>query len=224
MVNIKEKIIYLYKKLNVSIMLWIAALYYGKLMMYKASNRINTDYHIVEMKIDELIPFCKYFVFFYFLYYWFSQLQLWIVSFYDRRKFYRMLIAAAITCIACNIVFICYQVKMIRPEITDTDFFSRWVQWVYNHDGKAMNCLPSIHAVMGVIMIIGGWKTGKMPKWLSITSIIFGVGCILSTVFIKQHYFIDMVLGVIVIIIFYALVVYFDKKLLKRKEKRNKVN
>ena len=39
----------------------LAALYYGKLLMYKASHRINTDWHIIDMKIDDLIPFCKYF-------------------------------------------------------------------------------------------------------------------------------------------------------------------
>ena len=56
----------------------------------------------------------------------------------------------------------------------------------------------------------------------SVISIIFGVGCILSTVFIKQHYFIDMVFGVIFMVVFYSLVVYFDKKLLKKKELKNK--
>ena len=72
-------------------------------------------------------------------------------------------------------------------------------------------------------MIIGGWKTGKMPKWLTIVSIIFGVGCILSTVFVKQHYFIDMVAGTILFIIVYPLVIYFEKLILKRKEQKNKI-
>ena len=217
----KEKIKYWYNKLCVWPALLVAGLYFGKLLMYKASNRINTDWHTINMGIDDLIPFCKYFVFFYFTYYWFSQLQLWIVSLGDRRKFYRMIISAAITCVLCNIVFLCYQVKMVRPELVGNDFFTDWVRWVYNHDPKALNCLPSIHAVMGVIMIIGGWKTNKMPKAFNIISIIFGVGCILSTVFIKQHYFIDMVLGTILVSIVYLIVLHFDKKLQEKQKIKN---
>lgn len=218
MTNIKDKAKWIYNKFNVWAMLGVAALYYGKLMMYKASNRINTEWHVITMGIDDLIPFCKYFVFFYFTYYWFSQLQLWLVSFGDKRKFYRLLIASALSCVISNICFLCYQVKMIRPEITGTDFFSSWVQWVYNHDGKAMNCCPSIHCVMGVAMIIGGYKTDKFPKWFQVLSIVFGVGCILSTVFIKQHYFIDLVLGTILMIVVYWLVLIVDKKLQKKKQ------
>lgn len=214
----KEKIIYYFKKYHIWYALLIAALYYGKLMMYKFSNRVNTNYHYINMKIDDLIPFCKYFMFFYFTYYWFSQLQLWFVSYGNKRKFYRMLIAAAITCVACNICFLCYQVKMIRPEVTGNDPFDLWVKWIYNRDAKAMNCCPSIHAVMGTLMVIGGFKSSNLPKWLNIVSIIFGVGCIVSTVFVKQHYFIDMVLGVIFMTIFYLLVVFVDKKILKKKE------
>lgn len=220
----KEKVIYWYKKLHIGPALLIAALYYGKLMMYKMSNRINTDWHIIDMKIDDLIPFCKYFMFFYFTYYWFSQVQLWFVSYADKRKFYRMLIAAAITCVACNICFLCYQVKMIRPEITGNDPFDLWVKWIYERDAKAMNCCPSIHAVMGTLMIIGGYKTEKFPRWLKITSIIFGVGCIVSTVFVKQHYFIDMVLGVVFMSVFYALVLLVDKKIQNKKENKQLKN
>lgn len=214
----KEKIIYYFKKYHIWYALLIAALYYGKLMMYKFSNRVNTNYHYINMKIDDLIPFCKYFMFFYFTYYWFSQLQLWFVSYGNKRKFYRMLIAAAITCVACNICFLCYQVKMIRPEVTGNDPFDLWVKWIYNRDAKAMNCCPSIHAVMGTLMVIGGFKSSNLPKWLNIVSVIFGVGCIVSTVFVKQHYFIDMVLGVIFMTIFYLLVVFVDNKILKKKE------
>lgn len=214
----KAKLIYYFKKYHVFYILLIAAFYYGKLIMYKISNRINPDYHYINMKIDDLIPFCKYFMFFYFTYYYFPQIQLYFVSFVDKRKFYRLLISASLACVFANICFLIYQVKMIRPEIVGNDLFDQWVKWIYKRDGKAMNCFPSIHAVMGVFMIIGGYKTNKFPKWFQITSIVFGIGCIISTVFIKQHYFVDMIAGTIVMIVFYWLVLLVDKKLMKRKE------
>ena len=219
----KEKFIYYFKKYHIGFALLVAALYFGKLFLYKATNRINPDYHVINMKIDDLIPFCKYFMFFYFSYYWFTQLQMYVVSYGDKRKFYRMIIAAAISCVIANICFLIYQVKMIRPEVTGNDPFDLWVQWIYNRDPKALNCLPSIHSVMGVCMIIGGWKTKKMPKWFNITGIVFGIGCILSTVFVKQHYFIDMVTGTLLMIIVYYVVVLVDKKLQQKQQSKQTI-
>lgn len=216
----KEKFIYYFKKYHIFYLLLVAALYFGKLLLYKTTNSINTNYHYINMKIDDLIPFCKYFMFFYFTYYWYPQLQLYLISYTDKRKFYRMLIAASITCIAANICFLIYQVKMIRPEITGNDPFDLWVKWIYNRDHKALNCCPSIHAVMGTCMIIGGYKTEKFPKWVNIISIVFGIGCIVSTVFVKQHYFIDMVLGVIFMFFFYWIVVIVEKKIFDKKQNK----
>ena len=88
-------------------------------------------------------------------------------------------------------------------------------------DKGALNCFPSIHAIMGTLMVISGVKTKGFPKWFQITSIVFGVGCILSTVFIKQHYFIDMVVGTIIMLFFYFLVTFIDNKFLKNRKDSN---
>ena len=129
-----------------------------------------------------------------------------------------MLASAILTVIICNICFWIYQVKMERPEIVVNDAFDYLVKFIYDMDKGALNCCPSIHAVMGTLMIIAGYKTEKFPKWLQILSMIFGVGCILSTVFIKQHYFIDIVLGVLIMSASYLLVTTIDKKILRKKE------
>jgi membrane-associated phospholipid phosphatase len=112
-----------------------------------------------------------------------------------------------------------YQVKMVRPEIVGNDIFDIWVRWLYSMDPTALNCFPSIHSVVGTMMVIGGLNNDKVlfPKWLSVLSVIFGVGCALSTVFIKQHYFIDMVVGAIIAIVVYTIVFLIDKKICKKK-------
>lgn len=210
----KEKLLNYYKKYNIQYLLIIGFLYALKLIMYELSNTINTSYHTINMKIDSLIPFCKYFIIFYFTYYWFTPFVLYLTSFSNKRKFYKLIISTIITCVLANIVFLTYQVKMIRPEITGNDLFDLWVKLLYNKlDPTALNCFPSLHAVMGVITIIASYKNSSMPKWLQITGIIFGIGCAISTVFIKQHYFIDMIVGTVLIIFIYSLVSLIDKKL-----------
>lgn len=208
----KERFIYYYKKYHLHYLLLIAFLYALKLIMYELSNTITTNYHIINMKIDSLIPFCKYFIIFYFTYYWFTPLILYLTSYSSKRKFYKLIISTTITCVLANIIYQIYQVKMIRPEIIGNDLFDLSVKFLYNNlDPTALNCFPSIHAVMGVITIIASYKNEALPKWLQITGIIIGIGCAISTVFVKQHYFIDMIVGTIMIIIIYSLVSLIDK-------------
>lgn len=215
----KDKFTYYYKKYNLHYLLIICSLYILKLVMYRLTSFINTPIHTINMKIDSYIPFCKYFIIFYFTYYWFTPLILYLTSYSNKRKFYKLTISTLITCVLSNIVFLTYQVKMIRPEIVGNDIFDLWVKSLYNTlDPTALNCFPSLHAVMGVITVIASYKNKTLPKWLQVTGIILGIGCAISTVLIKQHYFIDMIVGIILIIVIYSLVSLIENKLNNKKE------
>ena len=63
----KEKTRNIYEKYHLKYLLLIAALYGGKLILYELSTVFNTDWSLINMKIDEYIPFCKYFLIFYLL-------------------------------------------------------------------------------------------------------------------------------------------------------------
>ena len=208
----KETFKIIYDKYHLKYLLLIAALYGGKLILYELSAVFNTNWSLIDMKIDDYIPFCKYFLIFYFTYYFYPPLLMYYMSYADKRKFYRLLISCAGACLIANVCFALYQVKMVRPEIIGNDIFDMWMNFTYSMDPQAVNCFPSVHAVMGTSMIIGGYKTEKFPKGFRILSIICGVGCILSTVFVKQHYFIDMIAGVILMIICYLVTLFIDKK------------
>lgn len=219
--SVKQNFLYYVKKYHIKYMLLIVLLYVIKLVLYETSSFINSDYSIITMKIDSLIPFCKYFILFYTTYYWFPILQLYLLSFADKRKFYRLLIAIGVSCLIANVIFWIYQVKMIRPEITDSTIFDWMINFIYKIDKEALNCFPSVHALMGCGMVIGGLKTKKFPHWLRIISFIFGIGCIVSTVFIKQHYFIDMLVGMLLMVIVYLIVLVIDEKIVKKKTLQN---
>ena len=206
-----------FKKYHIKYLLIIALLYGSKYLLYRIAVLVNNDYHTINMTIDSMIPFCKYFLIFYVTYYWFPEIQLWLMSYCDKRKFYRLLISISVCCLLCFGCFCVYQVKMVRPEVEGNDLFSVLMRVMYSLDKEAVNCFPSIHSLMGVAMIIGGYKTNKFPVWLSVMSCILGVGCILSTVFIKQHYFIDMVVGALLMIVVYLVVLLIDKKITKKR-------
>ena len=121
----KEKVLNFYKKYHIYYIILIAGFYCIQLLLYETSKIISTDWHVINMKIDDLIPFCKYFIVFYFTYYFFPPIQLYLMSYNDKRKFYKILISVLLSIMVSNICFWVYQVKMIRPEI---DGFMEWIK------------------------------------------------------------------------------------------------
>ena len=177
-----------------------------------------------NMEIDNQIPFVSYFYFFYLLYYVLPEIFLWILSFYDRKKMVTIVVATmASTVIAC-ICFLIQQVKMIRPEaemelysdfssVTNLDTFWRWaINIQYHADETALNCFPSLHATVGMALSMVGIWTGKdekhFPIGLRIFCGLFGIGIVMSTFFVKQHYFIDAVVGAALMAAMYFLFKY----------------
>ncbi len=208
-----------FKKLHIKYLIIIFFLYVLKGVLYETSKQVSTDWHLINMKIDDLIPFWKFFILFYLPYYFSPPIQLYYISYKDKNKFYRLVISGAVTVILANIFFLCYQTKFIRPEVEGNDIFSILVRYIYGIDDGAVNCLPSIHAIFGMLMIIGSFTKGT-PIWYKLLTGIVGLGCIVSTVFVKQHYFIDMVAGAILMLVIYGAVLLVEKKLKKSVEKK----
>ena len=193
---------------------WIA-------ISYKLCMLINTDAYTFDFPIDDAIPFYSYFFVFYFCYYFLPEIILWRLSCIDKKKYWRSAIAFFISCFIANLSFCIYNVQMIRtPGILEmkfsdihnlSTFFDYCVHCVYKTDANALNCFPSMHAMGGALLVILGITIPKLDQkcfslWKEITIVIIGIGCTLSTVFIKQHYFLDMIVGFLIMIILYALV------------------
>lgn len=202
-------------------------LYMVKLLMYNISASINPNGHIWNMTIDNKIPFIKYFVIFYYTYYFLPIVLLWLVSFKDKKKFYICLSSIFVCCFISNLIYSIYNVKSVRPDyinpnmtlkdITSFDMiFDFMVAKIYKIDPTGLNCFPSIHASLGVFMVIlsiSKDKERRISKIISLIGIICGVLCAISTVFIKQHYLVDTIAGVGLAIICYILItLLYNKK------------
>lgn len=202
-----------------------AGLYF--IIAYIPSNPI--EFH---MAIDDQIPFISYFYFFYCLYYVVPEILLWILSFYDKKKMFTIIAAAMSANIIACICFLIQQVHMVRPDlsmyedfssVTNLDTFFKWaVNKQYHADATALNCFPSLHASMGMAVVVIGIpffkKDGHFPLGLRIFSIIFGFGVVMSTFFIKQHYFIDAVAGALLLLAMYFIWKFLFDYLIHKKE------
>lgn len=82
----------------------------------------------------------------------------------------------------------------------------------------AANVFPSGHTMVSVLFIYCTVFCKQVKRSITVIISIMSIGVIASTIFIKQHVFIDFVGGfVLATIVFFAVKYYFDKKYLTRK-------
>lgn len=196
--------------------------------LYFIATRIPTQVVTFDTTlIDDKIPFISYFYFFYLFYYVVPELALWILAFFNKKKSINL----TRTCIVFSfIAFICYcscQVRMVRPRaeeivaeyadfssVYNLDTFFKWaVNLQYTKlDPIPVNCMPSLHCAVSTAVVLCAIPTGKgegkHPLGYRIFFGLFGLGIILSTFIIKQHYFFDAIAGT-----FGFILVYFIFKL-----------
>ena len=108
--------------------------------------------------------------------------------------------------ISCYVVYYIYPTYVPRPIITESDFFSSLVLNLYEND-KPYNCFPSIHVLNSALIALYTYESEKVNKFTKTICVIVAVSIIISTMFVKQHYFADVVASVI-----FAFVLYFSFK------------
>lgn len=205
----KEKIKDLYHKYHGKELVIILAVYAFQISIYFFYAWLQPKTHTIHMKVDDYIPFLPIFVIPYYFYYLNWWLSVWVTSFHSSETFKRMTKVVLSCVIFSGIFYAFYPVRMIRPEITGNGFFENLVKnFVYKLDVNSVNCLPSLHAVMGTTCALAAIKNKDGNIFGRIWFIFAGVTMAIATVFIKQHYLIDLIAGAALVFIFdgiYAL-------------------
>jgi len=186
---------------------WIAAgiLIAVDLIAFQATRLINTSWHHYDLSlpIDNYFPLVTWFIIIYIP----VAYAQWIYGFYlaareKKTVCYRIYTAEIIAKLICMACFLIIPTTMARQDLTDTDFLSRFVQLIYNTD-PADNLFPSIHCLESYILTraafskkIGMERCPSWFKWLSVpvTALVFA-----STLYLRQHVFVDVVAAVVVV-------------------------
>ena len=170
---------------------------------------ITDNFHLVHMSIDDKIPFVEFFVVPYFL--WFGYVAFGIGYFFlkDRQDFYKL----------CTFLFTGMTIFLIvstiypnghdlRPDtFVRNNIFTDLVKWHYATDTPT-NLFPSIHVynALGIHIAISKSEHFKKHGRGWVISLILCVSIILSTMFLKQHSFFDVITAFAMAGILYALV------------------
>jgi membrane-associated phospholipid phosphatase len=161
--------------------------------------------------IDDRIPYVSWFVIFY---------AAWMIVLYaafiymgltDRSLYLRTIIVYNVAVTVSNIIFILFPTHMPRPEISGNDIFTRLVQFIYSND-KPVNCFPSIHCLTSYLLLVSMNRHKLFSVSLRIVFSVLLWSIIASTVFIKQHAFIDVIGGVALAELTYRIVYYILSK------------
>lgn len=150
--------------------------------------------HPVHCALDDIIPFCEYFVIPYVLWYALIVFSLGYFLLYKVEAFKKLQSYIIITQICAMAIYILIPNRQdLRPEFFPRDnFCTDIIALLYAFDTSTGVC-PSLHCAYS-IGIASVWLKEKDEKlWLRVFITIFCAVICVSTMFIKQHSFVDFV-------------------------------
>ncbi|WP_040210322.1 phosphatase PAP2 family protein [Clostridium polynesiense] len=173
--------------------------------MYIFFNKPDSIVYNLEIYIDKIIPFTKEFIIFY--YSWYVFLPMVIISLYlkSREDYFKLLIGFSLGMLMCYLIYSIFQTTVPRPLIEENDFFSILTKKIYENDNP-YNCFPSIHVFTTAYGCFVMRKSNFKDSFLFRNSLnVLGILIILSTLFVKQHVFMDAIGGITAAYLVYRL-------------------
>jgi membrane-associated phospholipid phosphatase len=163
-----------------------AILFYFVINSYSIGRQAWT----LETFVDDWIPFSPPWQFFYFGYIFFLFIP--ILQIRDLRLLRRAVIAFVFVQFTAYLIFLLMPVRMERPLDFEIDGVFTWgIAFTFNLD-PPYNCFPSLHLGNAVLTGLIAWRLDRKVG----DAFLVGAGLIaLSTMCIKQHYFLDVVAG-----------------------------
>ena len=162
--------------------------------------------HLIGGAIDAKIPFSIYAIIPYSTWFFLLIIVPYLLYKKDRNSLAKYIVSYLVMVVIADIIFISYPTTVARPEVTGTNIIELITRLVFWVDTPILNCFPSMHCAISMswlLYIITSKETNKKEK---IIIPILCVAIMISTLFIKQHVFIDLVSGVILATIVYIVV------------------
>ncbi len=168
---------------------------------YLIINRMNVGSEAATLGtfVDGLFPFNRHWVWFYYLYFVAIMLPFFVVK--DRHGLWKAISAYSIVCVVTLGFYALWPTIIHRPTVIGTDLSAKLLKAIYDGD-KPYNCFPSQHVAYSwtaaFIALNENTRTG-------VAALVIAILISLSTLFIKQHWFVDVPSGIAVAALGYFL-------------------
>lgn len=169
-------------------------------------------YTLLHTRLDDMIPFCEYFIIPYILWFAYVPVVMIYVFFTSKKEFYKASAYLFIGMTIClTICTIWPNGQDLRMDIVNNNIFSNIVKVLYTTDTNT-NVFPSIHVFnsIGVFLILCKSERMKDRYFIKISSFILTFLIILSTMFLKQHSVLDVLGGIVLGAVMYMFVYAID--------------
>ena len=187
------------------------------ILYFLTENLIPADAcHPVHMWLDDVIPFCEWFLIPYVFWYALIVISLGYFLLYNVDSFKRLQTYIIITQILAMACYILYPTRQdLRPtEFVNDNFLTQCVGFLYAFDTNTGVC-PSLHVAISLgILSVWTKEKGARKWWKAFVAVSVVLIC-LSTMFLKQHSAVDF-FAAIPVCLLAELVVYRDRLAGKR--------
>lgn len=182
----------------------------------------RASYHVVRCALDDIIPFCEWFMIPYMFWFVFMAGMLVYLLAADVPAFRRYMYFIMVTYSVSIVVFCVYPTcQRLRPQVFLRDnFLIHFIQGFYVFDTNTNVC-PSLHCVGSMAVVFAAWDTERFRRRLP-RLLVTALGLLISvsTVFVKQHSAVDVFWGMVLSAVGYGAVYVIPR--LGRKEKVRK--
>ena len=162
-------------------------------------------YAVIHTMIDDYIPFLEVFIIPYYMWFLYVSLTLLFFMFsFDIEDYYKNFFFLATGMTVFLVISTLFpNMHHLRPAVMPRDnIFTHLVQIIYSTDTPT-NLWPSIHVYNSIGTMIAVHHSKRFNKTGTVIMDIIGILIILSTLFVKQHSFYDVITAFIMAIIFY---------------------
>ena len=181
-------------------------------IIYEVLNNARGEAKILATIIDDKIPVIEWFSIPYLYWYAYVFIILLYFAIVNSKVYYKLIFSILFGMSISYIIFLFFPTQIVRPEVLGDNVFGIILGLIYSSD-NVYNCLPSIH-VLNTLFASSFFVIYNRRKVVYVLfAVVSSVMIILSTVFIKQHYVLDVLTSVVLyvpIFIFFNKVFIFD--------------
>ena len=173
-------------------------------LFYYGCKLIIHNYNVVHLPFDDKIPFLPIFIIPYVIWYLYVP-GLMIATFLAGKKaFLKQQYVFYSGALICGMIFFIYPTVIdFRPDASGDGFLLWLTRFIYANDVPPSNVFPSFHCYEALSVHLTTFTAGPYKKKFALrtASAVLVILICLSTVFIKQHSYIDVISGCIMAIL-----------------------
>ena len=180
--------------------------------------------HVMHCFLDDVIPFCEWFVLAYTFWYLLIVISLLWFILYDPQKFKELQGFIIVTQVVAMATYIIYpSCQALRPATSPREILLTSVMAaIYAFDTPTGVC-PSLHVAYSMGIMSTWLKYKEAPVWWKVFVVIAVILISISTAFVKQHSVVDIFAAIPLSILAEAIIFgrsYWLPKFKKLREKR----